>query len=85
VQQLEGHILQPVIQSRTVQMHPAMIMIALTAGASVAGLIGMLLAVPVAAAAFAVLGELRKRYSDGGDDGDGPASDVSASPAPPDS
>ncbi|WP_406507802.1 AI-2E family transporter [Streptomyces sp. NBC_00212] len=64
VQQLEGHILQPVIQSRTVQMHPAMIMIALTAGASVAGLIGMLLAVPVAAAAFAVLGELRKRYSE---------------------
>ncbi|MFI6470666.1 AI-2E family transporter [Streptomyces sp. NPDC050516] len=69
VQQLEGHILQPVIQSRTVQMHPAMIMIALTAGASVAGLIGMLLAVPVAAAAFAVLGELRKRYSEGGSAG----------------
>nr|WP_189967425.1 AI-2E family transporter [Streptomyces violascens] len=81
VQQLEGHILQPVIQSRTVQMHPAMIMIALTAGASVAGLIGMLLAVPVAAAAFAVLGELRKRYSDG----DGPASDVPGAPVPPDS
>ncbi|MEU4346921.1 AI-2E family transporter [Streptomyces sp. NPDC023838] len=64
VQQLEGHILQPVIQSRTVQMHPAMVMIAITAGASVAGLLGMLLAVPVAAAAFGVLGELRKRYSE---------------------
>ncbi|MEU9099133.1 AI-2E family transporter [Streptomyces sp. NPDC048361] len=66
VQQLEGHILQPVIQSRTVQMHPAMIMIALTAGADVAGLVGMLLAVPVAAAAFGVLGEVRKRYGGGG-------------------
>ncbi|MFF1480363.1 AI-2E family transporter [Streptomyces sp. NPDC058301] len=64
VQQLEGHILQPVIQSRTVQMHPAMVMIAITAGASVAGLLGMLLAVPVAAAAFGVLGELRERYSE---------------------
>ncbi|MFE9368648.1 AI-2E family transporter [Streptomyces sp. NPDC006711] len=63
VQQLEGHILQPVIQSRTVQMHPAMIMVALTAGADVAGLVGMLLAVPVAAAAFGVLGEVRRRYS----------------------
>ncbi|WHM37823.1 AI-2E family transporter [Streptomyces sp. BPTC-684] len=63
VQQLEGHILQPVIQSRTVQMHPAMVMIAITAGASVAGLLGMLLAVPVAAAGFGVLGELRKRYA----------------------
>ncbi|MET9091129.1 AI-2E family transporter [Streptomyces cyaneofuscatus] len=63
VQVLEGHVLQPMIQSRTVQMHPAMIMIALTAGASVAGLMGMLLAVPMCAAAFGVLGELRRRHS----------------------
>ncbi|MFF2007621.1 AI-2E family transporter [Streptomyces sp. NPDC058195] len=62
VQVLEGHVLQPMIQSRTVQMHPAMIMIALTAGASVAGLLGMLLAVPVCAAAFGILGELRAGY-----------------------
>ncbi|WP_405389838.1 AI-2E family transporter [Streptomyces sp. NBC_01102] len=62
VQVLEGHVLQPAIQSRTVQMHPAMIMIALTAGASVAGLLGMLLAVPLCAAAFGVIGELRKGY-----------------------
>ncbi|MFD9562089.1 AI-2E family transporter [Streptomyces sp. NPDC059994] len=63
VQQLEGHILQPMIQSRTVQMHPAMVMIAITAGAGVAGLLGMLLAVPVAAAGFGVFSELRKRYA----------------------
>lgn len=62
VQVLEGHVLQPVIQSRTVQMHPAMVMIALTAGASVAGLLGMLLAVPVCAAVFGVIGELREGY-----------------------
>ncbi|MYR93602.1 AI-2E family transporter [Streptomyces sp. SID8374] len=66
VQVLEGHVLQPVIQSRTVQMHPAMIMIALTAGASVAGLMGMLLAVPMCAAAFGVLGELRRRSGGSG-------------------
>ncbi|WP_335933980.1 AI-2E family transporter [Streptomyces sp. PTD5-9] len=60
VQVLEGHVLQPVIQSRTVQMHPATIMIALTAGAGVAGLLGMLLAVPLCAAAFGVIGELRR-------------------------
>lgn len=59
VQVLEGHVLQPMIQSRTVQMHPAMILIALTAGASVAGILGMLLAVPLCAAAFGILGELR--------------------------
>ncbi|MEU3784738.1 AI-2E family transporter [Streptomyces sp900129855] len=62
VQVLEGHVLQPVIQSRTVQMHPAAVMVAITAGASVAGVLGMLLAVPVTAAAFGVAYELRERY-----------------------
>jgi predicted PurR-regulated permease PerM len=63
VQVLEGHVLQPVIQSRTVQMHPAVVMVALTAGASVAGVLGMLLAVPLTAAAFGVVHELRTRYA----------------------
>ena len=63
VQVLEGHVLQPVIQSRTVQMHPAVVMVAITAGASVAGVLGMLLAVPLTAAVFGVLHELRTRYS----------------------
>jgi len=54
-------VLQPVIQSRTVQMHPAIVMLAIAAGASVAGILGMLLAVPVTAAAFGVISELRER------------------------
>ncbi|MFF3502259.1 AI-2E family transporter [Streptomyces sp. NPDC003247] len=62
VQVLEGHVLQPMIQSRTVQMHPAVVMLAITAGASVAGILGMLLAVPLTAAAFGVADELRERY-----------------------
>ncbi|WP_328872654.1 AI-2E family transporter [Streptomyces sp. NBC_00287] len=64
VQLLEGHVLQPMIQSRTVQMHPAVVMLAITAGASVAGILGMLLSVPLTAAAFGVLHELRTRYGD---------------------
>ncbi|WP_418958137.1 AI-2E family transporter [Streptomyces tritici] len=63
VQVLEGNVLQPLVQSRTVQMHPAVVLLAITAGASVAGILGMLLAVPVAAAAFGVVGELRSRYA----------------------
>ncbi|MDG4858118.1 AI-2E family transporter [Streptomyces sp. T-3] len=62
VQVLEGHVLQPMIQSRTVQMHPAIVMLAITAGASLAGILGMLLAVPLVAAAFGVLSEVRERY-----------------------
>ncbi|MFJ8944004.1 AI-2E family transporter [Streptomyces sp. NPDC102395] len=63
VQVLEGHVLQPMIQSRTVQMHPAVVMLTITAGASVAGILGMLLAVPLTAAAFGVMYELRERYT----------------------
>ncbi|MFF5495988.1 AI-2E family transporter [Streptomyces aquilus] len=64
VQVLEGHVLQPAIQSRTVQMHPAVVLVAITAGASTAGVLGMLLAVPLTAAAFAVVHELRGRYAE---------------------
>ncbi|MER6459758.1 AI-2E family transporter [Streptomyces sp. NPDC001288] len=63
VQVLEGHVLQPMIQSRTVQLHPAVVMLTITAGASVAGILGMLLAVPLTAAAFGVVHELRARYA----------------------
>ncbi|MER7575604.1 AI-2E family transporter [Streptomyces sp. NPDC126514] len=61
VQMLEGHVLQPMIQSRTVQMHPAVVMLTITAGASVAGILGMLLALPLTAAAFGIVHELRAR------------------------
>ncbi|MEF3119105.1 AI-2E family transporter [Streptomyces chrestomyceticus] len=83
---LEGHILQPIVQSRTVQMHPAIVMLAITAGASVAGVMGMLLSVPLTAAAFGVLSELRRHYAAGsGNDpavgAERSASDGSAPPA----
>ncbi|MFJ5828009.1 AI-2E family transporter [Streptomyces sp. NPDC093089] len=62
VQMIEGYLLQPMVQSRTVQMHPAAVMLAITAGASVAGILGMLLAVPLTAAATGILSELKARY-----------------------
>lgn len=62
VQMIEGYVLQPMVQSRTVQMHPAVVMLAITAGASVAGILGMLLAVPLTAAVFGVVSELRTLY-----------------------
>ncbi|MFJ9518657.1 AI-2E family transporter [Kitasatospora sp. NPDC101801] len=59
VQMIEGNILQPVIQSRTVELHPATIMFAVVAGSGVAGIIGALLAVPVSAAALGIVSVLR--------------------------
>ncbi|GHD85367.1 AI-2E family transporter [Streptomyces naganishii] len=68
VQLLEGHVLQPVIQSRTVQMHPAVVLLAITAGASVAGIVGMLLAVPLTAAATGIGHQLREHHGAGAAD-----------------
>ncbi|MER5635608.1 AI-2E family transporter [Kitasatospora sp. NPDC002227] len=61
VQAVEGNILQPVIQSRTVELHPATIMFAVVAGSGVAGILGALLAVPVCAAGLGVVSVLRGR------------------------
>ncbi|WP_030193150.1 AI-2E family transporter [Streptomyces sp. NRRL S-87] len=63
VQLLEGKVFTPMIQSRTVHMHPAAVMVAITAGASAAGVLGMLLAVPVVAAVTGTAAELRARYA----------------------
>ncbi|MCX5208667.1 AI-2E family transporter [Kitasatospora sp. NBC_00240] len=59
VQALEGYILQPLIQSRTVQLHPATIMVVVIAGGGVAGVIGALLAVPISAAVLGIISVLR--------------------------
>jgi predicted PurR-regulated permease PerM len=65
VQVLEGNVFHPMVQSRTApaRIHPAVILLVITAGAAVAGIIGVLLAVPVTAAAIGVIHELRARYS----------------------
>jgi putative heme transporter len=63
VQFLEGNFLQPVIQSRTVDLHPAVILLAVAAGASLFGIVGAYLAVPVTAVTFAVVASLRADWS----------------------
>lgn len=47
-QQIENNAIQPVIQARSVEMTPLMILIAAIFGVTVAGLLGALLAIPVA-------------------------------------
>jgi putative heme transporter len=59
VQFIEGNFLQPIIQSRTVDLHPAMILLAVAAGASLFGIPGAYLAVPVTAVVFAAIASLR--------------------------
>jgi putative heme transporter len=55
VQFVEGNFLQPIIQSRTVDLHPAVILLAVAAGGSLFGILGAYLAVPVTAVVFAIV------------------------------
>jgi predicted PurR-regulated permease PerM len=54
VQQLEGHILAPLLLGRAVSLHPVVIILALAAGSILGGIIGAFLAVPIAAVVTAV-------------------------------
>ncbi len=54
VQQLEGNVLSPLMQSKSMQLHPAIVLLAVAGGASLWGIVGAFLAVP-AAAVIAVL------------------------------
>ena len=51
VQQIEGHVLQPLLQSRSMRLHPAIVLLAIAAGGDTFGIIGAFLAVPLAATA----------------------------------
>jgi len=57
VNQLEGDLLAPLVLGRAVRLHPLAILLALTAGTIVGGIVGALLAVPLAAVAWTVVRE----------------------------
>ena len=47
-QQVENHLLQPLVYSRTVQLSPLAILVSVLIGAKIAGILGALAAIPVA-------------------------------------
>jgi predicted PurR-regulated permease PerM len=55
VQQLEGNFLSPVVLGRSLRLHGLVVLVALTAGTVLGGIIGTLLSVPTAAVAWAVI------------------------------
>ena len=54
VNQLEGNLLQPVVMASSLKLHPLVILVALTAGTILGGIIGAVLAVPIAAVAWEI-------------------------------
>lgn len=61
VQQLENHVLIPVLMGKTMKVHPVIVIISLLAGAQAAGFVGVILAVPVAVMAQEVFTYLSER------------------------
>ena len=57
-QQLENHILQPVIYGRTVQLSPLTVLVAVLIGAELVGILGALAAIPTAGIVQAVAREI---------------------------
>ncbi|MGN9782918.1 AI-2E family transporter [Nonomuraea sp. ZG12] len=58
-QQLENHVLQPLIVGRALRFHPLAIILVLAVGGILAGIAGAVVAVPVAAVIYRALPELR--------------------------
>lgn len=61
VQQVEGHLLAPVVLGRATELHPLAVILALAAGGILLGIVGAFIAVPVAASAARAVGYLRNR------------------------
>ena len=60
IQQLENHILVPVVVGRTVGLNPVVVILALLIGFKLAGILGMILSVPLAAIIVEILDEFSK-------------------------
>jgi len=56
VNQLEGNFLQPVVMARSLKLHALVVLLALTAGTILGGIVGAVLAVPIAAVAWGIIG-----------------------------
>ncbi|WP_347757594.1 AI-2E family transporter [Agrococcus sp. ProA11] len=54
VNQLEGNFLQPVVMGRSLELHALVILIALTIGTVLGGIVGAVLAVPITAVAWGI-------------------------------
>lgn len=75
VQQIESHVLQPFLMGRIVAVHPLAIIFAIAAGVTVAGVVGALIAVPLAACLNGVVRHLvsvAQDYQDDPEDGPEP-------------
>jgi predicted PurR-regulated permease PerM len=63
-QQFENNVVQPLIQKRTVRVHPFVVLVSVLFGATLVGVLGALVAIPVAASAEILVKEWWKYRSE---------------------
>lgn len=61
VQQIEAHVIYPLVVKKLIGVPPLLVIIALVAGAELAGIVGALLAVPVSVALMEYINDIEKR------------------------
>lgn len=64
IQQIEGNVLLPRVMGRSLDLHPLAVLVAVIAGGSLAGILGMLLAAPTLATLRVLLEYLYRRLTD---------------------
>lgn len=57
--QFEGHVLQPLVMSRAVAIHPVVVVVSVASGTVLAGIIGAIIAVPMVSVAWSIRRTLR--------------------------
>lgn len=65
-QQLENNVLQPQVYQRTVNLHPLAVIVAILIGSSLLGVLGALVAIPIAAAVQIVVRDAWEHRARGG-------------------
>ncbi|TSC61852.1 MAG: hypothetical protein G01um101448_556 [Parcubacteria group bacterium Gr01-1014_48] len=61
VQQFENHLIYPLVVRKVVGVPPMLVILALLIGARLAGFLGVMLSVPIAAALFEYIGDVERR------------------------
>ena len=80
IQSIESHVVHPLVMSRAVSLHPAVVIFAIVIMGTLFGFIGILLAIPLVAALYVLVHELwTKRMDEKGSDPNPPPKEEPAS------
>jgi predicted PurR-regulated permease PerM len=80
-QQVQDRVIQPIFYKNAVRIHPVIAIVAVLAGAQLAGILGALLAIPTAASLGVIFDEIWPPPADAQEDAEAAASGAASAPA----